>query len=165
MSNRWDKPDIPHKGWTCADMFDVRADGESVEEANYEACEMCGNERIRFVHLMRHQQHDGELRVGCVCAEKMSGDYQTPKKREQVLRSRAVRRAKWLTRRWKTSRKGHPWLKAGDFHIVVSQENLNPARYRLYINERRGQRTYNSEDAAKLAAFDAIELMKQRKKD
>lgn len=164
MSNLWNKPDIPHKGWTCSDVFDVRANDEPPDEVNYETCEMCGNERIRFVHLMRHPEHPTELRVGCQCAEKMSGDYVTPKEREKGLRSRAARREKWLTRKWKMSRKGHPWLKAGDFHIVVCSEGQNPIHYRLFINERRGQRLYPSENTAKLAAFDAIEKMKARAK-
>ena len=144
------------------DVFDVRADDESADEANYETCEMCGNERIRFVHLMRHPEHSTELRVGCTCAEKMSGDYATPKEREKGLRSRAARREKWLARKWKTSRKGHPWLKSGAFHIVVCLEGKQTTCYRLFINERRGQRIYDSENAAKLAAFDAIEKMKAK---
>ena len=164
MSNRWDKPDIPHKGWICVDVFDVRAAGESVEETNYETCEMCGNERIRFVHLMRHQEHDGELRVGCRCAVKMSGDYVTPKKREQALRSRADRRAKWLARKWRRSAKGNLWIKAGDYHVVVAAELGQLGKFRGFINNKRGRFLYESEDAARLALFDAIEKMKALEK-
>lgn len=161
MSNLWNTPNIPHKGWACVDVFDVRADGAPVEETNYETCEMCGNERIRFVHLMRHQEHDGELRVGCVCAEKMSGDYQTPKRREKVLRSRADRRAKWLARKWRRSAKGNLWIKAGDYHVVVAAELGQLGKVRGFINNKRGRFLYESEDAARLALFDAIEKMKE----
>jgi hypothetical protein len=94
----------------------------------------------------------------------MTDDYELPKKREQEVRNGSARRSKWLTRKWRTSRKGHLWLKAGDYHIVVCQESLSPNPFRLYINEKRGQRTYESEPMAKLAAFDAIEAMKRHKK-
>jgi hypothetical protein len=161
MSSRWDTPNIPHKGWTCVDVFDVRAEGESVEETTYESCEMCGNERIRFVHLMRHQEHPTELRVGCVCAEKMSNDYVTPYKREQVLRSRADRRTKWLARKWRRSAKGNLWIKAGDFHVIVAAEIGQPGKFRGFINNKRGKFLYESEDTARLALFDAIEKMKE----
>lgn len=26
--NRWDQQGIPHKGWNCVDVIDIRADGE-----------------------------------------------------------------------------------------------------------------------------------------
>jgi hypothetical protein len=164
MSSLWDMPGVPHKGWTCQGVEDVRVDGETPEEAYYRVCEMCGKERIRFVHTMAHPGFDRELRVGCVCAERMSDDYTAPKVRERELRNRSARRAKWLARKWKTSRKGHPWLQAGDFHIVVYSENVTQNRFRLCINQKRGQRTYGSEEAAKLAGFDAIEKMKQRRR-
>lgn len=163
MTARWNTPNVPHKGWKCLDVVDVRADGESAEKANYEVCQMCGQERIRFVHIMEHSTMPSELRVGCICAEKMSDDYVAPKERERELRNRSTRRAKWLTRKWKVSRKGHPWIKAGDYHIVVCAEG-RAGQYRLFINEKRGQRLYPSESAAKLAAFDAVEKMKERGK-
>ena len=53
---------------------------------------MCGRERIRFVHIMRHPDYPDELRVGCVCAEKMSDDYVNPRRAEDTLKKRAVRR-------------------------------------------------------------------------
>ena len=164
MTALWNTPNVPHKGWKCIDVVDVRADGESADDAEYEVCQMCGQERIRFVHLMQHAAMPAEMRVGCICAEKMCDDYVAPKQRERELRNRSTRRAKWLTRKWKVSRKGHPWLKAGEYHVVVSSERHHPIHYRLFINERRGQKLYPSESAAKLAAFDAIEQMKKRAK-
>lgn len=162
MSSQWNTPNVPHKGWKCLDVVDVRGGGESEDEANYEVCQMCGQERIRFVHIMQHTAMPDGLRVGCICAEKMSDDYVAPKQREREVRNRSTRRSKWLTRKWKVSRNGHPWLKAGDYHVVVCSEGRQPVQYRLFINERRGQRLYPSELTAKLASFDAIEKMKAR---
>lgn len=54
MYNHWNLPDIPHKGWRLLDVIDIREDGQSVEDTEYETCMMCGNGRIRFVHIVEH---------------------------------------------------------------------------------------------------------------
>ena len=77
--NRWDQPGVPHKGWHCVDVVDLRADGESADETDYATCQMCGNEMIRYIHIMEHPDLDESFDVGCVCDEKMSGDYEGPK--------------------------------------------------------------------------------------
>ena len=72
--NRWDNMGIPHKGWSCIDVIDLRGDGAGSDETSYETCQMCGHEKIRYVHVMEHCDLEDSLRVGCVCAEKMSDD-------------------------------------------------------------------------------------------
>lgn len=74
---------------------------DSTEEIPYEQYEMCGNERIRFVHLMQHPDYPHELRVGCVCAEKMSDDYVNPRKAEDTLRKRTSRRKNFNNKEWR----------------------------------------------------------------
>lgn len=74
------------------DVVDLRADGESAEETDYATCQMCSNGKICYVHIMEPPDLDENFNVGCVCAEKMSGDYKGPKRRENRLRNRAVRR-------------------------------------------------------------------------
>ena len=88
--NRWGQSGVPHKGWHCVDVVDLRADGESADETDYATCQMCRNEKICYVHIMEHPDLDESFDVGCVCAEKMSGDYEGPKRREAKLRNRAV---------------------------------------------------------------------------
>ena len=51
---RWDLPGVPHKGWTLVGFEDIKDD----PDADYETCEMCGNERIRFVHILSHRKED-----------------------------------------------------------------------------------------------------------
>jgi hypothetical protein len=65
-----------HKGWNAVSVIDSRQDDESDDSPTYETCEMCGNGKIRFVHVMSHESYPDELRVGCRCAEKMSDDYE-----------------------------------------------------------------------------------------
>lgn len=40
--NRWDQPGVPHKGWHCVDVVDLRADGESADEIEKYAPILCG---------------------------------------------------------------------------------------------------------------------------
>ena len=80
---KWDKPDIPHKGWMFIDIEDV---GEF-----YEQCEMCGQEKIRFVHILKHHEYPFEIRVGCDCASKMLNDYINPQKREREFKNKLNR--------------------------------------------------------------------------
>ena len=47
---RWDLPGVPHKGWTLVGFEDIKEDPDT----DYETCEMCGNERIRFIHILSH---------------------------------------------------------------------------------------------------------------
>ena len=89
--NRWDQSGVPHKGWHCVDVVDLRADGESADETDYATCQMCGNEKIRYVHIMEHPDLDENFEVGCVCAEKMSDDYDGPKRRGCRALRRGVR--------------------------------------------------------------------------
>ena len=46
---RWNKADIPHKGWKYIGIEDLGEDVYPGEEIRYEQCEMCGNEKIRYV--------------------------------------------------------------------------------------------------------------------
>lgn len=150
MSERWDQAGIPHRGWTCVDVEDL-GHAEGVRE-------MCGRETIRYVHYMQHDEYEGRLAVGCVCAEKMSGDYTGPRMRENALRRRASRRGKWLTRKWRQSEKGNFVLRTGGHKIVVfaGQKAYNLGMWSYCIDSAFSQRYYGSVEDAKLAAFDAF---------
>lgn len=101
----WNTMDIPYKGWTCVGMIDL---GEGAEDMEFEArraelydeCEMCRQEGIRYVHIMEHPDYEGQLKVGCICAEKKEIDYIAPRKRENDLRSRHKRKISFLKREW-----------------------------------------------------------------
>ena len=90
--SEWNKPGLPHKGWTCVDVIDLAEGIDETESIPYEQCEMCGNEKIRYAHVMSHPDYPDEIYVGCVCAEKMTGDYVNPRRCENELRNRAQRR-------------------------------------------------------------------------
>lgn len=66
---KWNKPGIPHKGWTHKSVKDLNhATGE---------CGMCDKQSIRYLHTVSHDEWK-DLQVGCDCAEKMCEDYINP---------------------------------------------------------------------------------------
>ena len=121
---RWDQSGVPHKGWDCVDVVDLRADGGPADETDYATCQMCGNEKIRYVHVMTHPDLAENLEVGCVCAEKMSNDYEGPKRREAKLRNRAVRRKRWRQRKWRVSAKGNNFLKSNGDNLSTNGNKI-----------------------------------------
>jgi hypothetical protein len=122
MNNHWNLPDIPRKGWRLLDVIDIREDGQSVEDTKYEICMMCGNDRIRFVHIVEHDEIGEEFKVGCDCAEKMTNDYVNPLKLERNLRNRAVRRAKWISKEWHFNEKGNQYLKKEGHYFLIFKD-------------------------------------------
>jgi len=163
MSNYWNIPGVPHRGWTLINVEDVREEGESEEETDYESCMMCGNEKIRYVHILEHPDINEEYRVGCVCAEKMTGDYVNPGQREKELRNRSNRRLTWLTRKWKTSAKGNDYLNIDDHNVSVMYDEIKDT-YKCRIDGTFGTLKYPTKKAAKMALFKKIEHLKEHSK-
>jgi hypothetical protein len=87
------------------------------------------------------------------------------RERERTARNTASRRARWLSRKgWRRSSAGNPWIRTPDgYRVVVFPCDGGWSG----IVEHRGQqivarRLYESEDRAKLAAFDAILALERR---
>lgn len=102
---RWDLPGVPHKGWNLVGFEDIKDD----PDAEYETCQMCGNERIRYVHILSHPDYNGLMRVGCHCAEKMTDDYTTHREHENSMQRRAARRSNFLKQEWARNLNGN-WV-------------------------------------------------------
>jgi hypothetical protein len=157
MSGKWSQPDVPHKGWECVGF-------EDLEEPS-EICEMCEVQEIRYVHEMAHRDYPRILRCGCICASNMELDYTAAYRREVQAKNQASRRSRWLTRRWKVSSRGNEYLNANGFNIVIFRQG---SIWKALVsevdgpNKRVSQRDYASPDAAKLAAFDVLPLLRER---
>lgn len=143
--NRWDITGIPHKGWACRGVYDL-------EEATH-TCEMCGKESIRFVHWMEHSGHKEMLQVGCVCAEKMAFGYDA-KGAERTLRNRATRRFSFVSKGWKTSKKGHLYKKKNRLLVVVGE---GPYGIFAKVGNTFLRGRFATVDDAKNAAFETID--------
>lgn len=147
--SRWDQPGVPHKGWICVNVIDLKE--ESAGNLDYESCSMCGRENIRYVHIMTHSDFKGEMRAGCICAGKMTGDYAGAKSREKVLRNKAARKAKWLTRKWRTSANGNRFINIEGENIGVYKKNN---RWYARIGANFYKKSFKSEEEAKLYLFE-----------
>lgn len=161
MSNKWNIPNIPHKGWTLEDVYDVREEGQSADDTDYETCMMCNNERIRFVHVVSHVDVWGNYKVGCVCAEKMTNDYLTPKRLETALRNRAGRRVNWLNKKWKISQNGNQYLSIEDHHLLIFQDKKTK-KYKCKVHNTFGKKSFATLEQAKVAVFNGIEFLKEQ---
>lgn len=159
--NYWTTPGIPHKGWSLIDVEDIRDEGQPEWETNYETCMMCGNEKIRFVHIVEHPEVKEDFRVGCICAGRMTDDYITPERREVELRNRASRRANWSNKQWKCSKKGNYYLKKDDHHLTIFQDKKT-TKFKCIVDDEFGTLSYNDLRLAKVALFNKIEDMKKK---
>lgn len=154
MSNLWDKKGIPHKGWKYQDVIDLG------EGSYYEKCQMCGKEELRYVHILYHDEYPDYLRVGCVCAQKLTDDYSLPETKERELKNRLKRKQNFLKREWKLKpAKGTYSLKyKGEFITIF------PAKFggfgivfqNIFYYDLNGKKFYKLEEA-KEAAFEIFD--------
>lgn len=155
---RWNRPGIPHKGWRLVDCVDIFEDAINDEDTEYETCEMCQNERIRYVHILKHPDYPETMRVGCVCAEKMTGDYETHKEDERRLRNRSARRRNFLKQEWHKNLKGNLVLRYKGKNVTAIERNGSYGF--VYQNEwvwrYKGRRIQDLE-TLKLAAFELFD--------
>ena len=90
----------PLTGWYCIDVVDVR---EEDYEADLWICELCGCDKVRFIHVMDNALYFEPVRVGCICAGIMEGDILAAEERERRMRNRASRRRSFLKHKWQHS--------------------------------------------------------------
>lgn len=151
-TGKWAEPGVPHRGWRCIDV-------EERDEQDH-LCEMCEARLVRFVHVMENDRYEGELRVGCICAGHMEQDLEGARRREAEFKNGLARRSRWLSRAWRTSASGNDFLNTQDgFNVVVYRRGgIWGARveHRESGFSRSSKRPYSTQDAAKLAAFDAM---------
>lgn len=163
MSNLWKQGGIPHKGWELDAVYDVREDGQPIDETEYETCMMCNNERVRYVHVVSHKEIDGVFKVGCICAEKMTNDRINPKRLEKELKKRALKRTSWVKKKWKITGSGNQTLIFEGRRLLIFR-NVQNTKYKCKVAGIWGKNTFDTIEQAKNAIFTGIELMKERGK-
>lgn len=124
---KWSKKGLPHKGWQCLDVIDLAENTETGDSIPYEQCEMCGNEKIRYAHVMIYPEYPDEIHVGCICAEKMTDDYDTPRKRETAVRNRTIRKKNFNKVQWRFNREKRTYSKKykGEYITIMQSRYGN----------------------------------------
>jgi hypothetical protein len=84
----------------------------------------------------------------------MAEDHEGAKHLEADLKKRAGRRERWLARQWRVSSRGNDWLNVHEHHVVVFKNR--EGRWTFAIDECFADRDFDTEESAKLAAFDAL---------
>jgi hypothetical protein len=181
LHHLWETPGFPHRGWECLDVVDLNPDELPAEEVEYGTCEACGQHPIRFVHVLRHDDWQDDVRVGCICSARLTEDYVTPYHRERELKNEAGRRRRqvirakveramqaarrerirqnWGSMPWRTSSKGNAWTKPDGVLVVVFPA---PGGYRYMAGGEFSTASYRDEDAAKAASLDGFERAHRR---
>jgi len=163
---RWNKRDIPHKGWKYIGIEDIGEDLYPWEKIRYEQCEMCGKEKIRYVHILSHPEFDGELRVGCDCALKMIDSYVDPRENERDYKNKTSRRMNSLRQEWiRKTETGNYTLRYRGEHITIMKNKYDSGWGVIFRNESKwdykGGKIRNLE-TAKLAAFEMYDKLHDR---
>ena len=162
---RWDKKGLPHKGWHHLGVEDLGEGISGYESIPYEQCEMCGNERIRYVHILKRPDCPYELRVGCDCAEKLIEGYADLRQKERDVRNRSSRKVTFLKREWTQNWKtGNYVLRYKNEYITIMNSTYDDGFGVIYrghsVWRYKGKKIYDFE-TAKLAAFDLYEDLNQ----
>lgn len=148
---KWSEKGVPHKGWHCIDIEDL---GEPEQ-----TCEMCESQEIRYIHYMEHPLYPKILKVGCVCAGHMEEDLFGAQRRDDFMKSRSGKKKRWLSRKWKISKKGNDYIKVDGYIITVFLRNGN---WHALIKsedesyEQYSRRSYKTKEEIKIASFDFI---------
>ena len=147
-------PGCPKANWTWHNCIDLKED-EGFEFDEYEDCEFCGQEKIRYVHELTHTDWPQVIRVGRICAARYTATSPAELERhEAILKNRSQRRQRFpKLKAWKTSTKGNSHIDYLDHHILVVRRQ---GGFGLKIDSKWGTMTFPSERDAMFKAYDVV---------
>lgn len=109
----WGDAATPKEGWRCSGVVDL---GRPTVR-----CGMCRSMTIRYAHKMTHPSGK-TLVVGCVCAGHMQGDLAAASGHDAWVRSRAGKKRRWPSRRWRQARSGNWWTRVDGVRVTVFRQ-------------------------------------------
>lgn len=148
----------PLSDWYCTEVIDIE---EEFSSTSLFTCELCGCSRVRFVHVMEHDDYFESISVGCICAGIMEGDVLAAKERERLMKNRAKRKRNFPKRKWKRMPYDDYILMYKDSWIKMTCSRFNEQQYGVSYNGKsvwkyKG-RPITSFLAAVYAAFDLVD--------
>ena len=157
--------DRPGSEWTCREVLDAQA----IDPTGQSRCEFCAA-RIRWIHVLVHDEYDREMQAGCCCAARRCFEYDA-EAAERELKNRMDRRARFMDlKRWTRSRPNpeNVWrsvqtpndgrvrvtvfLKAEGYGICISRKTDGD---RFFHPDK-----YVSQSEAMSVAFELVECLK-----
>lgn len=150
----------PHSGWICEDV-------EIMKDATF-TCDLCGYDRIKYVHIMIHPQWNGEFRVGCVCDGTMSGNMLAAQERDDAAKRKESRKRAFLKKQWVEHQAGFMVLPKTRRTITAETDSFRGREfYKVIVGGEPYQwwenRRIETLEAAKAVVFEVLEY--ERKTD
>lgn len=116
----------PLEDWFCIAVYD--------EEDAVFTCQLCGCDKVRYVHVMRHREYLDDISVGCICAGVMEGDLMAAQERERLMRNRSQRRMKFIQRGWTTKRNGEFVRRHHGIDYRIMRSKFHDQQYGVWHN-------------------------------
>lgn len=154
-----DNPDVPREDWRCMEVADLHEKHTGHHDV---VCEMCGVARIRYVHVMEHDNFDEVLGVCAACAAVMTGDSVNPGRVEAEVRKKSEARDRWLAGHWYLSARDNWVTNVSGVNMGVFPVKYQHGRWGCRIGEKFFKGMYPSALEAKYALFE--ELWKTRRR-
>lgn len=160
---QWKKPGVPHKGWTEIGIVDLGEKAMPGDEIEYEQCEMCGQDKIRYVHILTHPEYEGTIQVGCDCAMRMTEGYFHSDRKERELRNRVNRKRNFMKQEWRiNSKTGNLVLRYKGENITIMRSQFGEGWGVIFKGESLwkydGKKIMDLEEA-KIAAFNLFDRL------
>lgn len=159
----------PLGGWQCLEVTDICEDDEN---APLFTCELCGCDKVRYVHTMVHDDFYIPLKVGCLCAGVMEGNVLAARARDRAIRNWSKRRKNFMKHVWLHEK---PSYYHRQYHYqelkIFEKKSDNGAEYLIQVDGKQTT-TYKEKPvkdlmSAKYAAFELAdpraEIMKPRR--
>lgn len=111
---------------------------------------MCEKEQIRHIHTVSHRDYPGQLQVGCVCAENMTGDYVRPRVAEGAVKRRRARLKAFINDRWSSGSNGSFSRKWNGHRVLLAPR---ASGWIAKVDGEGGRRVFTNRDEAAAAVF------------
>jgi hypothetical protein len=117
-------------------------------------CEMCGSARVRFVHVMEHDNFHETLGVCADCAARMTGDAVSPGRVEAQVRRKSAARDAWLNGHWYLSARENWVTRVDGVNMGVFPVKFQNGLWSCRIENKFFKGMYPSVEEAKYALFE-----------
>jgi hypothetical protein len=160
------KMPLPKSNWNCREILDAR----EIYPLGFAACQFCGT-KIRWIHVLEHDDHFRPMHAGCCCAARLCNGYDAAGA-EREMKNRLSRRMTFVDRsRWRQSRNNpaNIWrfVRISDQRLRVTVFMTDIGQFGIAIfgrdsNEYPNWDRYGSQPEAMHRAFQMVQELKRK---